>query len=120
MLNLTAEPMTNMAVTWRTALFVDSGFVQYTLANPSPDLESDSKIQIAEKTSYMSDMNGAHYFSVVMDSLLPATMYAYRVGDKTHWSEWAHFTTADNPDQSLSFIYFEMRRMILNRCGPER
>lgn len=106
MLNLTTEPTTSMAVTWRTGLYVDSGFVQYTLADPSPDLEANSRIKVAEKTSYLSDMNGAHYFSAIMDSLAPGTLYAYRVGDKNHWSEWAHFKTANSADQPLSFIYF--------------
>jgi hypothetical protein len=33
-------------------------------------------------------------------------MYAYRVGDGTHWSEWFHARTAANEPEPFSYIYF--------------
>ncbi len=105
-LNLTAAPTTSMAVTWRTALLVDSGFVQVSLADPSPNLVQQARTLVARSTPYLSDASGAKYFSAIMDSLRPGTLYAYRVGNKQHWSEWAHFRTAEDSPAPLSFIYF--------------
>lgn len=106
MLNLTTTPSESMAVTWRTALYVNRGFVQVSEADPSPDLLDSVRVFTAEKTTYTTDQNAANYFSAVIDSLLPNTKYAYRVGDSTHWSEWAHFETADTTAAPMSFIYF--------------
>ena len=106
MLNLTAAPASSMAVTWRTALYVKEGYVQVAEAGPSPDLLDSTRVFRARKTTYTTDQNAANYYSAVMDSLRPETLYAYRVGDNTHWSEWAHFRTADSIEAPLSFIYF--------------
>ncbi len=107
MLNLTEAPAGSMAVTWRTAVYVDRGYVQYTKADPSPDLLQDVQVVSAKRTSYLSDQNGANYFSAVLEGLEAETLYAYRVGDSTsHWSEWAHFKTASESEAPLSFIYF--------------
>lgn len=106
MLNLTAEPTESMAVTWRTALYVKNGFVQVAEASPSPDLLDSVQVFPAQMTTYTTDQNAANYFSAVMESLRPDTKYAYRVGDSTHWSEWAHFETADTSAVPMSFIYF--------------
>jgi hypothetical protein len=106
MLNLTADPSGSMAVTWRTAVYVNEGYVQVAEAGPSPDLTDSMRVITAVKTAYLSDQSGANYFSAVMDSLQPATLYAYRVGDKTHWSEWSQFETATAESSPTSFIYF--------------
>ena len=106
MLNLTEEPTTSAAFTWRTAVFVDSGVVQITEASPTPDLAVNARVVKASRTQLVSNLNAANYFSAVVDSLKPGTMYAYRVGSGQHVSEWAHFTTADEEDEQLSFIYF--------------
>jgi len=92
MLNLTDKPESQMAITWRTA--------------SSPDMLNNAKVQEAILEPYLSDQNGANYFSLVLDSLLSDTQYAYRTGDSTHWSEWAHFKTAGSKEDSFSFIYF--------------
>jgi 3',5'-cyclic AMP phosphodiesterase CpdA len=41
-----------------------------------------------------------------MIGLTPETLYAYRVGDGVHWSEWIHFKTASSQAKPLSFLYF--------------
>ncbi|MEM1122380.1 MAG: metallophosphoesterase family protein [Bacteroidota bacterium] len=106
MLNLTAKPASQMAITWRTAPFIKKGYVQYTVVDASPDILKNAKVQEAVLEPYLSDHNGANYFSTVLDSLLSDTQYAYRTGDSTHWSEWAHFETASSENDSFSFIYF--------------
>jgi 3',5'-cyclic AMP phosphodiesterase CpdA len=42
---------------------------------------------------------------VTFDGLEPATQYAYRVGDGTHWSEWFHTRTGSAEAAPFSFIY---------------
>ena len=106
MLNLTETPDRSVAVTWRTGVDVPEGYVQIALADPSPDLEDSAREIKAEKTAYVSDQNNAHYFSAILDGLEAGTLYAYRVGDKNHWSEWAQFRTAAAGETPLSFIYF--------------
>ena len=106
MLNLTEQPATSAAFTWRTAVFVDSGVVQITEASPTPDLTVNARLVDASRTQFVSNLNAANYFSAVVDGLKPGTMYAYRVGYGMHVSEWAHFVTADEEDETLSFIYF--------------
>ena len=76
MLNLTEEPSTTMAVTWRTAIYIDSGCVQIALADPSPNLQDQARTLLAEQSAYLSDQNGANYHSVVIDDLQPGTLYA--------------------------------------------
>lgn len=105
-LNLTDQPATSIAITWRTAITVQSGFVQIALADPSPDFRENAKPYKAESTAFLSDQNGASYHSVRIDGLQPNTSYAYRVGDNIHWSEWNHFQTATTGDRKLSMLYF--------------
>jgi len=106
MLNLTERPATSVAITWRTAVMVDSGVVQIAEASPTPDLTVNARIINASRTQFVSNLNAANYFSAGVDGLKPGTMYAYRVGYGMHVSEWAHFVTADEEDEQLSFIYF--------------
>jgi len=106
MLNLTESPSTSMAVTWRSAMYVRKGLVQLAEADPSPDFKDSIRVIKAIKTAYLSDHNGANYYSAMMDSLKAGTLYAYRVGDDIHWSEWIHFQTADSTEAPISFIYF--------------
>ena len=41
-LNLTADPSHSIAVTWRTDTSVSNGIVQWTVADPGPDFESNA------------------------------------------------------------------------------
>jgi 3',5'-cyclic AMP phosphodiesterase CpdA len=53
----------------------------------------------------VSDLSEAHYHSASFTGLVPNTMYVYRVGDGTNWSEWSQFTTASDRPEPLTFIY---------------
>ena len=44
--------------------------------------------------------------TVELDELEPSTMYAYRVGDGTYWSEWFQFRTAADGADEFAFVYF--------------
>lgn len=106
MLNLTSDPTRSMAVTWRTSIAIDSGVVQFTEADPSPDLEERATTLSAVTSLYKSDASEANYHSCIMEDLKPGKLYAYRVGYNHFWSEWAHFRTPDRGKTNMSFIYF--------------
>ncbi|MEL6941279.1 MAG: metallophosphoesterase family protein, partial [Bacteroidota bacterium] len=94
------------AVNWRTSLSVNKALVQVAKADPSPDFQKRSQMFEGETTAFLSDRNGANYHSAVMRGLEPETLYAYRVGNGVHWSEWIHFKTASSEPKPLSFLYF--------------
>src|SRR3990167_6667776 len=97
-LNLTADPAHQMAVTWRTAPGLD-GQVEFAEAQDGPDFIA-SAVRVASTTDHAvlavreaADFRAA-YHSAVMKGLKPATVYVYRVGSGGAWSEWLQFRTA--------------------------
>jgi phosphodiesterase/alkaline phosphatase D-like protein len=60
----------------------------------------------ATSEALKSDLSTAHFHSATFKNLQPGTVYAYRVGDGTNWSEWFQFRTAAAKDEPFSFIYF--------------
>jgi hypothetical protein len=99
------DPASTQAVNWRTDTTVTKALAQLAIAN------SNGRALLTEEfkaeTSYLkSDINEAHYHSVTFRNLKPDTLYAYRVGDGSYWSEYYHFKTASNEDKPFSFIYF--------------
>ncbi len=105
-LNLTENPNSEMAVTWRTCEPVDKAVVQLTKANPSIDLETTATTLTAntEKLTINEDKT-VYYHSIILKDLTSATTYAYRVGDGDIWSEWNHFETASKEDDPFEFVY---------------
>jgi hypothetical protein len=60
----------------------------------------------------------AAYHSAVLKGLEPDTVYAYRVGDGTHWSEWLQFHTAAKTNAPFRFIYMgDMQNNILSEAS---
>jgi len=121
-LNLTADPATEMAVTWRSAPGL-SGQVQYAKATSSPDYvktpktlaaaTDDATFAVREDPAFR-----AAYHAAVLTGLEPDTVYAYRVGDGTHWSEWLQFHTAAGTNAPFRFIYMgDMQNNILSEAS---
>ncbi|SEJ25086.1 Calcineurin-like phosphoesterase [Sphingobium sp. AP50] len=121
-LNLTADPATEMAVTWRSAPGL-TGQVQYALATDSPDfvkapmtlaaITDDATLAVREDPAFR-----AAYHSAVLKGLQPDSVYAYRVGDGTHWSEWLQFRTAARAMKPFRFIYMgDMQNQILSEAS---
>lgn len=121
-LNLTADPATEMAVTWRSAPGL-AGQVQYAVATDSPDFvkapmtiaaaTDDATLAVREDPAFR-----AAYHSVVLKGLQPDSVYAYRVGDGTHWSEWFQFRTAARAMKPFRFIYMgDMQNQILSEAS---
>lgn len=121
-LNLTADPATEMAVTWRSAPG-HAGQVQYAKATNSPDFvkaplsiaakTDDATLAVREDSAFR-----AAYHSAVLTGLEPDTVYAYRVGDGTQWSEWFQFRTAAREAKPFRFIYMgDMQNQILSEAS---
>lgn len=109
-LTFSGDPSTSQSVTWRTSVEVKQGLAQITLASAAPRIWKSAS-QTMAKTELMdaSKVDGAevssNYHSVTFNGLIPDTLYAYRVGDGTHWSEWFQFRTASKKAEPFSFLY---------------
>ncbi|MDW8105374.1 MAG: metallophosphoesterase family protein, partial [Armatimonadota bacterium] len=99
------NPATTQSVTWRTDTSVRRGVAQIAPASDRPDFPQQARTVEAQTTPLRTDSGTAHYHSVTFRDLKPNTLYAYRVGDGTHWSEWFHFRTASDRPQPFAFLF---------------
>jgi 3',5'-cyclic AMP phosphodiesterase CpdA len=106
MLTWSEDPSTSQAVTWRTRIAVAQALAQIAPAEASPDFVSNAQTVSATTTELQMDSGKIYYHSVNFTDLIPSTMYAYRVGNGEHWSEWFQFRTASNQPDPFTFIYF--------------
>ncbi|GAB4460246.1 MAG: metallophosphoesterase family protein [Armatimonadaceae bacterium] len=107
-LTFKGDPSKSIAVTWRTDTSVAPGqaVAQIAPASAYPKFNEQAVTVNATSTPLTSDLGTAHYHSAEFTGLKPKTMYAYRVGDGTNWSEWIHYTTANDKPEPFTFIYF--------------
>lgn len=106
-LNLTADPAHSEAVTWRTAAPVSNPQVQVAPAIAAPKLdENQTTISAGTEQVGIGDNQSSYYHSTVIRDLQPGTLYAYRVGDGSTWSEWNQFRTAEDKAAPFKFVYF--------------
>ncbi len=104
-LNLTENPATSLAVTWRTRPDVPNPQAQISPAIESPDLNEEARTVYAiTEDVKINNKKTVHHHSIVLKSLKPNTLYAYRVGDGKHWSEWNQFKTASETPEPFKFI----------------
>lgn len=121
-LNLTADTAHEMAITWRSAPGL-AGLVQYARATAGPDFVKASETQVAvtDDATFAVEEDprfSASYHSAVLTGLEPDTVYAYRVGDGTHWSEWFQFRTAAAEVKPFRFIYMgDMQNQVLSEAS---
>jgi len=99
-----------MSVTWRTDTSIHAGQAEIAIATAAPKFWRNAKgyeaqTQLLDATEVMHAGVVAHYHSVIFEGLVPDTMYAYRVGDGLHWSEWFQFRTASDKEEPFSFLY---------------
>lgn len=104
-LNVTSRPATSQAVTWRTHVAANSPQAQITPAKATFDLENSAMRIVATVEPLIIAGKTYYYYAAIFDSLLPNTLYAYRVGDGVVWSEWNQFRTAEAVDAPFQFIY---------------
>ncbi len=105
-LSFQTNPARSQAVTWRTDASVSGAVAQIALASAYPKFVETARTVEAQTSPLQTDLGLAHYHSVNFVGLAPSTLYAYRVGDGTNWSEWIHFRTASDGAEPFSFIYF--------------
>ncbi len=96
----------SQAVNWRTDNSVEKAVAEIAIATGEPDF-AKSAIRINALTEkFKGETEVVHFHSANFQNLQPNTQYAYRVGDGEYWSEWFHFTTAQNAAAPFSFLYF--------------
>ena len=119
-LNLTEEPWSSQAVTWRTISGALTPQAQIACLAESSDL-LETTAQTFRADTQPADATGARkafHHSVVFTSLSPGTLYAYRVGDGQNWSEWNQFRTAQKIPSPFTFIYFgDPQEQVLSMCS---
>jgi len=118
-LNLTRTPFNSQAVTWRTKKMAASPQAQIIRASQLLNLESTPKIFAARTSAVELDKkNTVYHHSVVFSSLKPEVLYAYRVGDDQHLSEWNQFRTASEKPNPFTFLYFgDIQNQIHSMCS---
>lgn len=105
-LTWTANPANSQTVTWRTDTTVTAAMAQIKAEDSSPALENEVvSYDAATRPLRGGAYQTANYHNVTFKNLKPNTLYAYRVGAGTAWSEWFQFTTAAVDHAPFSFIY---------------
>ena len=100
------DPASSQSVTWRTDKTVKTPKAEIALADASSYFTNYTK-EFPAGTQGLKTKNGeALYHAVNFTNLIPNTLYVYRVGDGTYWSEWFQFRTASRQPEPFSFIYF--------------
>lgn len=103
-LTWTGDPATSQAVSWRTDIGVTRAVAQLALA---AEKKQEATREVAAATARLeTDLGPAHFHAAEFEQLAPATLYAYRVGDGTNWSEWFQFRTAAAEARPFTFLYF--------------
>lgn len=97
---------TTQSVSWRTDTTVTAGIGMITEANPTPDLAATAVSVQALTEKATLEGKGVHSHTAHFSGLKPGTLYSYRVGDGSHWSEWFQFRTAQEGAAPFSFLYF--------------
>ncbi len=106
-LNLTASPATSMAVNWRTEDPYPNSVIQYSVATPWIEYESQAvSLPAAMQKFEIGDDRLSYHYSTILKNLIPNTTYIYRVGHDSVWSEWNQFVTAQEKPQPFQFIFF--------------
>lgn len=104
-LNVTEDPATSLAISWRTHHKVGEGAVEImeVTADPREIIKADKHRAVSGPFQLGPIM--ATYHAVSINNLEPDTAYMYRVGYGDYWSEWFHTTTAGKRGEKMGFIY---------------
>jgi acid phosphatase type 7 len=109
-LNLTEEPTSSVAVTWRTDTTINSGTVEVQPAAPMIVPENNlifTATTSTEKYNWEGEAEIiSNHHSAILTGLEPGKQYSYRVGTRDYWSEWFDFQTAPADNSGFTFIYY--------------
>ncbi len=108
-LNLTADPSSSVAVTWRIDTTVSASFVELQQASPlvnASAINSFAATTITLKYHWEEEPEIiSNHHSCILQGLEPGVKYVYRVGMQGNWSEWFQFEMPAEEDTAFSFIY---------------
>ncbi len=118
-LNLTATPATSQGICWRTGASTGHAVVQLALSGDGPNFMDGARtIPATTESLQIAPHIIVCQHSAVLTELMPDTLYAYRVGDGTTFSEWNQFRTAASGSQPFSFVYLgDPQTHILSLCS---
>ena len=98
MLSFCGDPRYEMAVTWRTDLSADDGFVE--LFDPEGNKTAiEAVCRVIE-----SDIDISKFNTALIKNLLPGTTYTYTCGDTSNRSRRFSFTTQEEGCSKFKFI----------------
>lgn len=106
-LTVTPDMATSITVNWRMADKPGDNLVEYTIADAHPEFIANAVRVKATAKAFRFENVSAINCRITLNELKPETLYAYRVGNETNWSEWMQFRTAKSNTNkaNLSFIY---------------
>lgn len=106
-LNLTERPYNSIGIAWRTHGDVMCAQVQIARSEPWTGFTASAKsVNAVSQRIPFPKHRSAVYHNALVGGLSPNTMYIYRVGGDSVWSEWNQFRTADSLSSPFSFIFF--------------
>ncbi len=107
MLDITEEPSSSIAITWRTMKEVNQPQVRIAKSTDWIEFENNlSSISAKTEKVILLDSTKVFHYSVVVKDLQPNTLYIYCVGGDSVWSEWNQFRTAKEDNSPFTFTYF--------------
>ncbi|MEG8947770.1 metallophosphoesterase family protein [Rosettibacter firmus] len=106
-LNLTDTPYNSIAITWQSKQKYSNPQVQFAISTKWIEFKKNLYSVSASIDSLISEDGKITYFySSILQNLYENTLYVYRVGSDTIWSEWNQFITASKSNQPFKFVYF--------------
>lgn len=104
-LTITKDPATTAAISWRSGAGINTAFIEYCIADAHPAFAANVKRERAGSETFRHEALDVMYHSVMLSDMQPDTLYTYRVGSDSGWSEWLQFRTASAVSRKISFIY---------------
>lgn len=106
MLSFCGDAKTTMAVTWRTSVDVEDGYMLFSPAEGGEEVRVD-----AINSRFESDIDISYMHWAIAENLSPATLYKYTVGNNEHRSEEFSFETeAENLDSFKFLLVTDQQR----------
>jgi len=105
-LNLTETPYNSIAITWQSHCKYKNPQVQYSVSTNW--IEFKEKIISTNASIDSLTFDGGkkvYYYSSILKDLIENTVYIYRVGSDSLWSEWNQFKTASKNIKPFKFVY---------------
>ena len=109
-ISATENPSNSIGINWRTEPSNKIGYAEIAIDGDGPrfgrkKIRHYAKRSLLNTVGSSSDGLKSSYFEVKIEDLKPNTLYAYRVGNNQFKSEWHQFTTANDKESPISFLY---------------